>query len=426
MMSTSPGSFSQRDPNLDYCIEGWIEDQGDQVGPPFIRQSSTRHVVDDTSAPLERSTSPSKRQRTSETDSSSGSKWVERVSRLDSEAASSFFKEPSTSATSTSRAASPTKSIRSRRIQLDYTFPAIFFGTPRQDSEDSISDTSKPSEGAGSGTPTISQRVRTLSLEDPSLPSNPNVNNDIPVEICDLIQRLSEEAANQVLPDDIISRIKKISPTEFFREPKANDAPRSTTRSHNLLKHISTIFGMARDLYAGSYDEAAWYPTIRMVLIGPPGTSSQPFVKHEEAHTRLVCSDLLPQQNGKPISTVKVDHMLQFNPGHRQIGPLYKSIFQSQPPSFSLSAFSDPIASKTFTCAVVEAKAPSGNFQEASYQIAIASAAILERVKRLDGNGGQAGDVQDFMPVVGWIVHGHFWTLHVSYRECDGSIVGLW
>jgi hypothetical protein len=143
---------------------------------------------------------------------------------------------------------------------------------------------------------------------------------------------------------------------------------------------------MARDLYSGSYDEAAWYPLIRMVLIGPPGTSSQPFVKHEEAHTRLVCSDLLPQQNGKSISTVKVDHMLQFNPGHRQIGPLYKPIFQSQPPSFSLSAFNDPVASKTFTCVVVEAKAPSGNFQEASYQIAIASAAILERVKRLDSN----------------------------------------
>jgi hypothetical protein len=30
--------------------------------------------------------------------------------------------------------------------------------------------------------------------------------------------------------------------------------------------------------------------------------------------------------------------MLQFNPGRRQIGPLYKSVFQSQPPS-SLSAF---------------------------------------------------------------------------------------
>ena len=27
------------------------------------------------------------------------------------------------------------------------------------------------------------------------------------------------------------------------------------------------------------------------------------------------------------------------------------------------------------------------------------------------------------MPVVGWVVHGHFWTLHVSYREIDGSIV---
>ena len=83
-------------------------------------------------------------------------------------------------------------------------------------------------------------------------------------------------------------------------------------------------------------------------------------------------------------------------------------MFQTQLPSFSLSAFNDPVAEKTFTCAIVEVKAPRGNFQEASYQIGIASAAILERIKLL-GDSGEYG-----MPVVGWIVHGHFWTLHVS------------
>ena len=30
-----------------------------------------------------------------------------------------------------------------------------------------------------------------------------------------------------------------------------------------------------------------------------------------------MCSDLLPQQNDKPTPTVKMDHLLQFNPGHR-------------------------------------------------------------------------------------------------------------
>ena len=67
-------------------------------------------------------------------------------------------------------------------------------------------------------------------------------------------------------------------------------------------------------------------------------------------------------------------------------------------------------------------KPPGGNFQEASYQIAIASAAVLERIRTLGGDA-------DGPPVVGWIVHGHFWTLQVSYREGDRSIVStciLW
>jgi hypothetical protein len=85
-----------------------------------------------------------------------------------------------------------------------------------------------------------------------------------------------------------------------------------------------------------------------------------------------------------------------------------------------LSAFSDPVAAKTFTGAIIEVKAPGGNFQEASYQVAIASAAMLQRVRLLDKDVGDGGD---YMPVVGWVVHGHFWTLHVSYREIDGSIV---
>ncbi|KAF8861397.1 hypothetical protein BDZ45DRAFT_740462 [Acephala macrosclerotiorum] len=323
-------------------------------------------------------------------------------------------------------APSPTKSIRSRRIQLDYTIPAISFGPPgpSRDSEEEVSNNSdSASQDAEQISPTIRQQVGNLSLEHADLTSSADIDAGIPPGISALIKRLSEEAADPVLPLDIISRISRISPTESFREPKAAEIPRSRITPRKLLGHVSKLFEMAREWYAGSYDEAAWYPLIRMILIGPPGTtSSNPFVKHEEAHTRVVCSDLLSQQNDKPIPTVKVDHLLQFNPSHRLISALYKPVSRSQPPSFSLSAFSDPVAAKTFTCAIIQVKAPGGNFQEASYQIAIASAAILERLRRLDGPGNDIGDGGDHMPVVGWVVHGHFWTLHVSYQEAGGSI----
>jgi len=146
--------------------------------------------------------------------------------------------------------------------------------------------------------PTIHQQVRKLSLEHADVTSSTDIDAGMPLMISALIRRLSEEAAGPVLPRDIISRISRISPTESFREPKAVQIPYSRTPKitpPKLLGHISKLFDMARELYAGSYDEAAWYPLIRMILIGPPGTtSSNPFIKHEEAHTRVVCSDLLP------------------------------------------------------------------------------------------------------------------------------------
>lgn len=210
-----------------------------------------------------------------------------------------------------------------------------------------------------------------------------------------------------------------MSPTESFRQPEPGMNP-SDRLAQKLFWHISRLFEIARELYASSYDESAWYPLIREILIDAPYlASSTLFVKHEEGYTRQVCTDLLLEQNGGRIPTVKVDHLLQFNPGHRCISPLYRAVFRSQSPSFSLSAFNDPVAAKTFTCAVVEVKLPGGNFQEASYQIAVASAAIIERIRTLGGNAnGQ--------PVVGWIVHGHFWTLYVSYREADRCIVSTW
>lgn len=111
----------------------------------------------------------------------------------------------------------------------------------------------------------------------------------------------------------------------------------------------------------------ALYIIIRDILIDPPhAASATPFVKHEEAYIRQVCTDLLPEPNESRIPTVKVDHLLQINPSHKKVGLLYRAGFRSQPPSFSLSAFNDPVAAKTFTCATVEVKPPGCNFQEAA------------------------------------------------------------
>jgi hypothetical protein len=99
-----PSFYHQRN-HFDDCIEGWLEDQPEQRQLEFEnvpRPNVKRRVMSDTpiqpwaAGPLERPGSPSKRKRTSE--SNSGSQWVEQISRFDGDCALSSFTEPTTSA----------------------------------------------------------------------------------------------------------------------------------------------------------------------------------------------------------------------------------------------------------------------------------------------------------------------------------------
>ncbi|RDL40194.1 uncharacterized protein BP5553_00173 [Venustampulla echinocandica] len=201
------------------------------------------------------------------------------------------FKSNISSFTNSSLTPSPTKSVRSRRVQLDYTKPAMFFGPLGQSygSEEEMSDNGdSESRSAEQTAPTIHQQVRKLSLEHADVTSSAVIHARIPPTVSSSIRRLLGEAADPVLPRDIISRISFASPTEYF-------------------------------------------PCL-------------------------------------PITAALL----------------------------SLSASSDPVAAKTFTCPIIEVKAPGGNFQETSYQVAIASAAMLQRLRLLDKDADDGGD---YMPV---------------------------
>lgn len=138
----------------------------------------------------------------------------------------------------------------SRRVQLDYTSPAIFFGPPGQsyDLEEEMSDNSDSvSQSAKQTAPTIHQQVRKLSLEHADLTSSAVTDASIPPTISALIRRLLEEAADPVLPRDTISRISSTSPTKSFREPRAPEIPHS--------KITQQLFSMSRNclIWQGNY-----------------------------------------------------------------------------------------------------------------------------------------------------------------------------
>lgn len=177
----SPHTSSDPRKGISFCVEGWVRDQQRQTDLESKTEShrtSARHYMSDqpwTPRPLERSSSPSKRQRTS--DGGSSSQWVERLSSTGLDSALPTFTEPTSSGTSASRAPSPTKSIRHRRIQLDYTNPAIYFRPPKNshDSEEGSSDNSSRSE-SDERTPPILQQVSSYPWTISSPPRIPTVN----------------------------------------------------------------------------------------------------------------------------------------------------------------------------------------------------------------------------------------------------------
>ncbi|KAI9742202.1 MAG: hypothetical protein M1818_004102 [Claussenomyces sp. TS43310] len=244
----------------------------------------------------------------------------------------------------------------------------------------------------------------------------------IPPSISTLIRQLSEDAADPVLSAAMISKIMKLSPTEFFAKTKAT--PRAAVvNSKYPLQQVSKVFEQARTVYHSVQSEQGWYLVVAQILTGfsakaaadpPPFTICEPLT-HQGLHP-----ELLPQHNGSAIPGVRVDFLLQFNPGHDRIAEVYEPVLTSQPMSFSMSAFVAAAAEKTFTCATVEVKTPSGDCLEAAYQSSIAAAAILERLKGLDQ--GKDEKYVDKMPVLSWIVHGHFWYLQLTYWETNGSI----
>jgi hypothetical protein len=175
-------------------------------------------------------------------------------------------------------------------------------------------------------------------------------------------------------------------------------------------------------------------PLVRDILVGPlppPTFSSTAFFIVEESQTILVHSDLFPTSGGYPIPSVKMDHLLQFNREHPNVGEeVLNGLFEREPELW-VSVFRHAVAGKTFTAGLVEVKAVAGDCDEGVYQFCVAASAVLQRLRGLRRLNREGREVvmedwdsnDEDMPVVGWVVHGHFWYLHIAYRRKDGNIV---
>ena len=398
----------------DFCVEGWLEDTkvAVQQDRPSNSNSSSSHaqmaepnprLPEQLAIRPDQPVSPLKRRRmTTEVEASgsgSQSAWSQRLEET-TEATSTILSDAASVSEAPPRSASPIKNIRKNLVDLKYTVPAISLGPPATYGQATYTGT------GGVGGPQLNDGEEV---------------EVIPEAICALIRRFSEHAATPSFGPEAMSKICTLAPMETFTPSNDTAANAYTSDALDpLMPHVSKLFHDAQDHYASSAEESSWYPLVRKLLDDLPHVQTYPsFFRVEEAQTRSLHSELLPRHGG-PISTSKVDHLLQFNPDHPQIIRFLRPVFQIQPQSFSISAFNDANTARTFTAAIVEVKPPSGSFSEALYQVAIASAAILKRLQILDRDAHVVGDE---IPVVSWIVHGHFWSLNIAYYCKDGSIV---
>lgn len=85
---------------------------------------------------------------------------------------------------------------------------------------------------------------------------------------------------------------------------------------------------------------------------------------------------------------------------------------------------SDAYTRETLLACPLEVKRQGGDYNEAVCQLAVWSAAALEKLRILASMGRDKEMLESF-PYPGWTVVGHEWQLHISWKEDSGRVVSV-
>jgi hypothetical protein len=138
--------------------------------------------------------------------------------------------------------------------------------------------------------------------------------------------------------------------------------------------------------------------------------------------TQSISSELLPTlpETILPFAR-KADLALGFNPFHAQVKPTINEVYCARP-GFSLSQMSDAYTSTVVLGCGIEIKESGGDYNEATMQLGVWSAAGLEKMRSmLDVKTSGA-----VMPLLGITAIGHEWKIHISWKvDKTGETVSL-
>jgi hypothetical protein len=94
-------------------------------------------------------------------------------------------------------------------------------------------------------------------------------------------------------------------------------------------------------------------------------------------------------------------------------------------PGVGLSHMSDAYTRETLLACPLEVKRQGGDYNEAVCQLAVWSAAALEKLKVL-ASMGRDKELLVASPYPGWTVVGHEWQLHISWKDESGKVVSFY
>lgn len=186
------------------------------------------------------------------------------------------------------------------------------------------------------------------------------------------------------------------------------------------------IYTQARSSYNNHRDESEWMRVVNNVFESIERTEDAPIpmLTIQSIQTQSIDPSLLPKHPSLALAK-KADLALAFSAEHPGVSARIEPVHRANP-GINLSQMTDAYMSTVPLVCGLEVKERGGNFNEAIIQLAIWSAAGLERLKelrkRVRANDGEDADLP---PFVGWTVVGHDWKLHISWKKAEGEVVSL-
>ncbi|KAH6661864.1 hypothetical protein B0J14DRAFT_663144 [Halenospora varia] len=225
------------------------------------------------------------------------------------------------------------------------------------------------------------------------------------------------------IPRQLEARLRKIAPDEaiVLHEAMFHDHHGYTTEElDSLWEDIQDVCYEANACSNLLKDENAWVQVVRSVLrLGGMHALSKD-LELNSVQSQSIESQYLPTLPSSPTSlSKKADLALVISPPRHSDSTINQ--WRKQNTGVGLSHMSGAYTRETLLACPLEVKRQGGDYNEAVCQLAVWSAAALEKLRILASMGRDKEMLEGF-PYPGWTVVGHEWQLHISWKEDSGKV----